>query len=286
MIKNKIKYYIYVFLGFIIRDSFFISIKYFLRHRSIPNLKHPKTFNERIAAFKLKARSPLYEKLADKHLVKDYVRSKIGDKYVIPSLYVTSNPDSINFNRLPNSFIIKANHGTSCNIIIRNKKEINEKAILRDCRNFLSINYYYYGRENQYFNINRKLVLEELMMKADGTLPMDYKFFTFNGEVKAIQLDIDRFNNHTRNFYDSKWNKIPVELMYPSYDNFIDKPKKLAEMINIASRLSADLDFARIDLYYHNEKIYFGEITLTPENNLGTFNPVKYDRVFGDYFKN
>ena len=108
MIKNKIKYYIYVFLGFIIRDSFFISIKYFLRHRSIPNLKHPKTFNERIAAFKLKARSPLYEKLADKHLVKDYVRSKIGDKYVIPSLYVTSNPDSINFNRLPNSFIISS----------------------------------------------------------------------------------------------------------------------------------------------------------------------------------
>ena len=274
----------YYLTRFILNDYLFIKLKYFLRHKKNPNLKNPQSFNERIAFFKLNSKSSFYTMLADKYRVKDYVIDKIGQEYVLKNLYVTSNPSSIKFEKLPDSFIIKATHGSSSNIIIRDKNKIDEASIIRQCNHFLSMNYYYWGREFHAQDITPRIIIEELMLDSNGRVPFDYKFFTFNGRVKVIQVDIDRMKKHKRNFYDPDWNKIPVQFNHPNYNEVIKKPEKLIEMIDVANKLSNNLEFARIDLYCHLNKIYFGEITLTPENNLGRFFPEKYDQVFGDFY--
>ena len=284
MIIQKLKYYIYYLTKFILNDYLFIKLKYFLHHKRLPNLNTPKTFNERIAYFKLNNRSDFYTVLADKYKVKDYVIDKIGQKYVLKNLYVTSNPSTIKFEKLPDSFIIKASHGSSASIIIRDKNKIDKKSIVNQCNHFLSMNYYYWGREFHARNIPPRIIIEELMLDSNGKIPLDYKFFTFNGEVKAIQVDINRFFNQKRNFYTIGWKKMNVELLHPQYDGEIEKPAKLEKMIDIARKLSDNLEFARIDLYFHMDKIYFGEITLTPGNNLEKFNPIGYDRIFGDFY--
>jgi hypothetical protein len=194
--KAKIKYYIYYLLKFILNDFIYIKLKYFLRHKKSPNLNNPKTFNERIAYFKLNSQSNFYTNLADKYWVKDYVREKIGNQYVLDNLYVTSNPNTIEFDKLPDSFIIKATHGSKCNIIVKNKNEIDMKKIVKKCNHFLSMNYYYFGREYHCSNIKPQLIIENLMLDSKGNIPLDYKFFTFKGKAKIVQVDINRFKTH------------------------------------------------------------------------------------------
>ncbi len=266
-------------------DFCIVFLKYIIRHRKIPKLKNPKTFNEKIAYNKLYSESELLAPLCDKYLVKEHIRKKIGDKYVLDTLFVTSKPESIPFNDLPNSFIIKATHGSGWNIIVKNKKEINFNDIVKKCNFFLSMNYYYLGRERQYKNIEPQIMIEKLLLDAKGEVPKDYKFFSFNGKIEFIQVDIDRGGSHKRNFYDCNWNRMPFELNYPSYEFDIEKPSRLNKMLKISENLSSGLDFARIDLYYISDKIYFGEITFTPENNLGRFYPMIYDRIWGERLK-
>tara|TARA_Y100001970_G_scaffold224798_1_gene277200 strand:- start:81 stop:932 length:852 start_codon:yes stop_codon:yes gene_type:complete len=282
MLLKKIKYNL---MKLIKNDFCIVFLKYIIRHRKIPKLKNPKTFNEKIAYNKLYSESELLAPLCDKYLVKEHIRKKIGDKYVLDTLFVTSKPESIPFNDLPNSFIIKATHGSGWNIIVKNKKEINFNDIVKKCNFFLSMNYYYLGRERQYKNIEPQIMIEKLLLDAKGEVPKDYKFFSFNGKIEFIQVDIDRGGSHKRNFYDCNWNRMPFELNYPSYEFDIEKPSRLNKMLKISENLSSGLDFARIDLYYISDKIYFGEITFTPENNLGRFYPMIYDRIWGERLK-
>tara|TARA_B100000427_G_C15343253_1_gene522141 strand:+ start:72 stop:467 length:396 start_codon:yes stop_codon:yes gene_type:complete len=127
-------------------------------------------------------------------------------------------------------------------------------------------------------------MIEKLLVDENGMIPKDYKLFCFSGKVKFIQVDIDRGGDHKRNFYNSKWQKMPFELKNKSYDKNIEEPENLAEMIEVAGMLSEELAFVRVDLYSIFNKIYFGEMTFTPENNLGKFSPLKYDEIIGDYF--
>ena len=270
----------------LIKNDFLIEFfRYLIRHNRIPDFKTPKTFNEKLAHCKLYNKNDLYASLCDKYLVKDYVRNKIGDEYVLETLFITSNPDTIPFDDLPNSFIIKATHGSGWNIIVKNKKQANLSEIIKKCNFFLSMNYYYLGRERQYRNIKPQIMIEKLLIDENGDIPKDYKFFSFNGNVKFIQVDIDRDGNHRRNFYDYEWERMPFELNYPSYEYNIDKPMNFNKMLKISKKIGKEFNFTRIDLYSILNNVYFGEITFTPENNLGKFKPLKYDNIFGDYFK-
>ena len=280
MLFKKIKYNL---IKLIKNDFCIVFLRYMIRHRKIPKFKNPKTFNEKIAHNKLYSKSELLAPLCDKYLVKDYVREKIGNKYVLDTLFITSSPASIPFSDLPNSFIIKATHGSGWNIIVKNKNKVDFNDIIKKCNFFLSMNYYYLGRERQYKNIKPQIMIEKLLLDEEGEVPKDYKFFSFNGKTKFIQVDIDREGDHKRNFYDSNWNKVPFELNYPSYQLDIEKPLNLNKMLEISEILSNELNFARIDLYSILNDIYFGEITFTPENNLGIFSPIEYDKILGDY---
>ena len=278
MILEKMKYNV---IKSISNDYFIESLRYFIRHKKIANFKNPTTFSEKLGHLKLYRHSDILSNLCDKYLVKNHVRRKIGDKYVLDTLHISSEPKTIPFKDLPNSFIVKATHGSGWNIIVKDKTNIDYKYIIKKCEFFLSMNYYYFGRECQYKNIKPQIMIEELLLDEKGNIPNDYKFFCFNGKVKFIQVDINRGVSHNRDFYDLNWNKMPFELKYPSYEYNIDKPINIKDMIEVSELLSESLNFARIDLYSIFNRIYFGEITLTPGNNLEKFSPSKYDRIFG-----
>ena len=281
MLIIRIKY----FLARIIKNDFlFICLRYLIRHKKIPNLKKPATFNEKLAYCKLKNRKKIHNSLVDKQLVKPYVKKRIGAKHIIESLVITSDPNSIDFQALPDSFIIKATHGSGWNIIVRDKNKANIKQIIKKCKFFLSMNYYYFGREYQYCNIKPQILIEKLLIDEAGNIPKDYKLFCFSGEVKFIQVDINRSGDHRRNFYDTKWNRISLEFNYPSSIKDVDIPNNLNEMLKIANTLSQEFAFVRIDLYSISNQIFFGEMTFTPEGSLGKFYPNKYDSIFGDFF--
>ena len=198
MLFIKIRYLTSKFLQKFISDRLFTVIRYFIKYQKILNLKHPVTFNEKLAFCKIYDNSKKRTLLADKFLLKKYVADIIGNNHVIQTLYETDDVSNINFDLLPNSFIIKATHGSGWNIIVKNKNKINKQRILKKCRHFLSMNYYYHGRERQYLNMKPRIMIETLLLNDDNSVPEDYKLFCFNGVVKYIQVDLTRYSNHQR----------------------------------------------------------------------------------------
>ncbi len=240
------------------------------------------TFNEKIQWIKTHYHDPLLTMLADKYLVREYVREKVGD-YVLNQIYgVFYSVDEIEFDKLPSSFVIKAAHGSGWNIICKNKNELNWQDAKKRMAEWISDNYYYYGREWAYKNIRPKIIIEKYLDEA-GKIPLDYKIFCFNGQPKFVQIDIDRFENHTRKFFDLDWNELPFSIIYPISSTIIDKPKNFDSMIEIVKKLSDLLLFTRVDLYSINSQIIFGEMTFYPENGGGKFIPDIYDKTVGEY---
>lgn len=245
------------------------------------NINNPKRFNEKIHWLKLNPCIKNGDILADKFKVRDYIKKTIGETYLIPLIGVWENIEDIDFEKLPNKFALKANHGSGMNIICRDKNNLSWNKIKQKLKFWLENSQYCISREWQYKNTPRKIICEEFL-EYDIT---DYKFFSFNGEPKYIQVDVDRFENHTRAFYTTNWELAPFTTLYKHPQKEITRPKELDEMLNIAKTLAKDYSFVRIDLYIHHNKIYFGEITLHPEGGCGVFIPDEYDYILGNLIK-
>jgi len=271
----------------LLNDQIFYKLQHLyihLKHAkriSWPNIKKPKSFNEKMLWLKLNYRNVYDSLLVDKYKVRDYVKEKVGEKYLIPLLKVYSSPSEITIENLPQKFVLKPNHGSGWLYICRNKKEIDITALRKKFEKWHSKNFYFIGREWQYRNIKPVIVCETLLEDQSNKL-LDYKFFCFNGNPKYIQIDVDRFDNHKRVFYDSFWNKMPFTTLYPKYEHEIPKPSNYNEMENIARKLSDNFAFARIDLYTLNNKVYFGEITLFHGSGNEPFYPKEFDNIVGD----
>ena len=251
-----------------------------------PNLRNPKSFNEKIIWKKKNIINPLITLTSDKHLVRSYVKKKLGKKakkILIPLIYVTKKPNSIPFNLLPDNFIIKANHSSGRNIIIKNGK-FNRKEIEKKCKNWLKENYGLKKMELGYKNINRKIIIEKLITDEHGNIPKDFKFYVFNGVCKLIHVDFNRFKSQERSFYTNNWEYLNISLKYRKGPN-IERPQKLEKMIQIVEKLSEEFSFARVDLYLLKNKIYFGEITHYPGSGTKQFNPKEFDFILGEYWE-
>ena len=257
-------------------DNKAITLTYIRKFKKIPNIKAPKEFCEKLHVVKVSTWLEDKCDYVDKYKVRDYVEKRLGIKY-LPQLYgVYKKSSEIDFNKLPDKFVLKLNNGCGCNLIVKNKNNINEEEVKKLADTWLQSNYYKISREKQYKNIEQVIVCEEYLEDDSGEL-RDYKLFCFNGEVKFIQVDTGRFSNHIQNFYDKKWNKLNFTFACEK-NNYIDKkPKLLNEMIKKAEILSSDFPFVRIDFYYANERIYFGEITFTPKNGHRAFTPKEMD---------
>ncbi len=227
-----------------------------------PNLKNPATFNEKLQRLKLYDHNPKYPKLVDKYLVKDYIAKTIWKEYIIPTLWVYDKFDDIDFDKLPNQFVLKCNHDSWSVIVCKDKKCFDKQFAKEKLSKALKYNYYNYAKERAYKNITPKIIAEKYMVDESWTELKDYKIFCFNWEPKIIQVDYDRFKWHKRNLYDLERNLLPFEIQYPSDKNHeIRKPMCLDKIIELAKKLSRWIPHVRVDFYVINEKIYFWELT-------------------------
>ncbi|UZH54649.1 hypothetical protein JRG66_11800 [Salinimicrobium tongyeongense] len=293
--KDSLKGRIYHFSKNKITDETFHKLAHYYLHLKngvIPkkiNSRRPKTFNEKIIFRKLNNRFERGHLLADKYEAKNIVSNLIGPEYIIPTLAIYEKVSDIDYNSLPNSFVIKANQGSGWNIIVEDKNFLNKKLVEDKFSRWLKMDYSIYGREWQYQKISRKIIVEKFLENNLEKPLLDYKFFCFNGQPQFVQVDIDRHTDHRRNFYDLEWNLQPFSLLYPNSTKKIEKPARFQKMISIASEIARNLknemDFVRVDLYSHNGNIYFGEITFHPEGGCGPFNPPEYDYKLGTLLK-
>lgn len=245
------------------------------------DLKNPTTFNEKTIWMKMYHRYKDAHVLADKILVKEFVKEKVGEEYIIPNITIYDDASNINLDALPSSFVMKANHGSGWNIICPDKEALDLPKVRTQLTRWLKTNYSDIGKEYQYRDIVPKILCEQYLESSKDEPLIDYKIFCFSGEPTYIQVDLDRLTNHTRNFYDLDWNLLPFTTLYPLGKRQLAKPEKLEEMLSIARVLSAGLKFARIDLYFHRKSIYFGEITFHHGGGFEPFTPPEYDGILG-----
>lgn len=280
-IKNSlflysICYTILKILSYIISDELYIKIKFKKTFRRNLNLDNPQTFNEKIQWRILKERKSEYTEFADKYLVRDYIKDKIGEQYLIKLLGVYSSSKDIDYEKLPNKFVLKCNHDSGSVVICKDKATLDKKSVNHKLDFYLKKNFYYQTREWHYKDIKPKIICEELL--EDIKELYDYKFHCFEGKVEIIQV---ANNSHTgNNMYTKEWELLPFTYLNKNYDG-VQKPKNIKEMIRIAEKLAEDFNYVRIDLYESNSKIYFGEITFTSNGGFGKFNPESWDYYYG-----
>ena len=268
-------------------DEEYLKLRYNAILRKPLDLESPKTFNEKLQWLKLHDRNPQYTVCVDKYKVREYIAQTIGKEYLIPLLGVWDTPDKIDFNRLPDQFVLKCNHNSGLGMCIcKDKSHLNIAKVKKDLWQGLKQDYYLTGREWPYKNVQPRIIAEKYMVDESGYELKDYKIFVFNGIPKFIQVDYDRFTNHHRNFYDTSWNYVPFTTCYPTNPSKqIIQPVCLDEMLNIAEKLTSNIGkpaFCRIDLYVTSNKIYFGEITFYHGSGFEKFEPEEWDQKLGE----
>lgn len=267
-----------------ISDKFMVKILYRDVFGRKLNLDSPKTFNEKMQWLKLYNRKDIYTSYVDKFAVKDIVAKKIGKEYIIPTLKVYDSIDEISLSDLPNQFVLKCTHDSGTVVICSNKKELNVKESKDKLKKRMSENYFYRLREWPYKNVKPRIIAEEFINDGKEGQLKDYKFFCFNGRVKFLKIDFDRFSNHRANYYDLNMKLLPfgeVDFM-PDRNHIEKKPQNFEKMLELAEVLSEGLPFIRVDFYNVDGKIYFGELTFFPASGLGKFTDEKWDVEIGN----
>jgi len=238
------------------------------------NLDNPISFNEKINWMKLYDRNPVKTELADKLLAREYVKKEVGDRYLVPILGVWDKFDDIIFEKLPNRFVLKCNHGSGWNLIVKDKAKLNLKEVREKMNKWMATNYAFVcGFELHYKDIQPRIIAEKYLENSCSKDLVDYKIHCFNGIPKIIQVIGKRdFDNHCANeaFFDVEWN--PIRLIhhtYNMYDLYPEKPKNLYELLGVAEKLSKLFKYVRVDLYSCDGKVYFGEMTFTPASGIG-----------------
>lgn len=267
-----------VFLRESLNDELHVVRQYKQNFGQLPDLSTPTTFSEKIQFQKLYNRDPKMTVLADKYLVREYI-SSMGAGHILNDLIgAYDDPEDIDFDTLPDQFVIKCNHSWATNIICENKNELDRRATVASLRQWMGENHYFSNREWAYKNIKPKIIIEKYL---SGNLK-DYKFFCFSGEPTYIQIDKERFSGHTLDLYDMNWNRLNcTKGDVPNQDQPDLCPPFFDEMYEIAKQLSGIFNFCRFDFLATDDDYYFGEVTFYPGGGLTAFNPYSYDIEFG-----
>lgn len=260
----------------IIKRDFYATLKY-----KLP-AKKPKGLNEKINWVKLYRKDYRMPTLTDKEFVRGWVAGIIGEKYLIPLLGVFSNLEEFEkaLPRLEGSFVLKSTCGGGGKevILCEDKAQKDWEKLEEQMEEWLHANVYWKTGEWQYKKLIPRILCEK-MIDIDAT---DYKFFCFHGKVRLIQVDSTRFSGHKQQFFDLDWNQLPIVYVAKAGSEAFCKPDNLQEMQEVAEKLSEEFDFVRVDLYNVAGRIYFGEMTFTPNNGLSKFKPEKWDRKLGE----
>lgn len=292
LVKNPKKTLQNLFVNYFLRftakiwpDELYLKVKYFALMGKHLNLRNPKSFNEKINWLKLHDRKSLYTTLVDKYTVKKWVADKIGEQYIIPTLGIWDKFEDIDFDKLPNQFVLKCTHDSGGLAICKDKQTFDIENARKKINKSLKRNFYYIFREWPYKNVHPRIIAEKYMSDTDEYKDLtDYKFMCFNGKVKIVFTCTERYSKSGLKvtFFDRKWKLLPFERHYPKSKRKIDKPYNFDKMITIAEILSKEIPFVRVDLYEINNKIYFGELTFFPGAGFEEFTPSEWDEKIGE----
>lgn len=267
-------------------DDKFLETKFWLRTGKKLDFKKPMTFNEKLQWLKLYDRNPEYTQLVDKLEVRKYIEKTIGKEYLIPLLGEWDKFEDIDFNLLPDQFVLKCTHDSGGLIVCENKGALNLKRAKKKINRSLKRNFYYHGREWPYKNVKPRIICEKFMVDESGIELKDYKIFCFLGEPKIIQVDYNRFEGHKRNLYDVDWNYVSSSIKHPTDPaRLIEKPEKLEEMLQLARMLSKEYYHVRVDFYSIKDKIYFGEMTFYHGSGYEKFEPEEFGYKMGSWLQ-
>lgn len=265
--------------------AFYVKVYYEYYSGRKLNLKDPIEFNEKIQWLKVYYQPPILTQLVDKYAVRPYIKEKIGDKYLNDIIGVYSKFEDIDFDSLPNKFVLKGAHGSNYNLIVNDKSKLNKKLVKKLVNKWLSRNYYYRsGLEWAYKNVPPRVIAEKFMKEEGKEALNDYKFYCCNGKPIFIQIDVDRGINHTRCFYDLEWKKMSLKKgNIPLFAGILERPVNLDEMVKLAKILSEPFPYVRVDFFSVNGNTIFGEMTFYPADGRGDFSPIEYNKIVGDY---
>lgn len=267
---------------FIKSDQMYLKVYYRLAMGKRLNLDNPKTFTEKIQWLKMHNTNPVYSKMVDKYQVREIVASKIGESYLIPLLGVYNSFEEIEFEELPEKFVLKTTHDSGNVVVCTNRKELDLNSARIKLTKALGVNYFYISREYPYKNVPPRIIAETYIVTDTPQLGMvDYKFFCFNGKPEFVLVVSGRGNEVRNNFYDLDFKPFEVKGGFISSDFEITKPKNFDKMIEKAKTLSKDLIHVRIDLYNIEGKIYFGEYTFHHNGGVSQFEEIKEDLRWG-----
>lgn len=273
------------YIGTLFSDELFLKLKYRLIMKKKLILKNPQTFNEKLQWLKLHDRKPKYTMMVDKYEVRKYIAQKLGEEYLIPLLGVWDNVDDIDFDALPNQFVLKCNHNSGLGMCIcKDKSKLDIEKVKKELKKGLKQDYYMTGREWPYKNVKQKIIAEQYISDGNENGLTDYKFFCFDGNVHSVMLCIDRDTEPKFYFFDREWNLLKLNIRGKDVpDNFtLPKPDRMEDMFKIASQLSKGMKFLRVDLYCCNSKIYFGELTFFPDSGFDANLLTETDKLFGN----
>ena len=269
-------------LKMLIPDSIYIQVLYYKLLGKKLNLTNPTTFNEKLQWLKLYDHNPEYTTMVDKYSAKKWVADRIGEEYIIPTLGVWNSFDEIDFDKLPDQFVLKCTHDSGGIVICKDKSSFNIEAAAEKLNHALKMNFYLISREWPYKNVPPRIIAEPYVLDESGVELKDYKIFCFNGKARYIEVDFNRFVDHKLNTYDFDWN--PLNFCDKSKNDYsadIKKPTRLADMKRIAEELSEGTKFLRVDFYSIYDQIYVGELTLYPGSGFILFDPPETDLNLG-----
>lgn len=278
--RNVIEFF-YRSLGFL-SDEKYLRLLFRLRMGRKLDLDNPKTFCEKLQWLKIHGREEIYTTMADKYLAKQFIAGKIGEKYVVPLLGVWDRFDDIDFDALPDKFVLKCNHDSGSAIICRDKTKLDKENARKILEKSLKTDYFILKREWPYKNINRRIIAEEYLEDEPGVNLFDYKFFCLNGIPRIMYVIEGASDNPTEAFFDMEQNYLDLEMEDPRPKIPPRLPDCFDEMKRLAAELSDGVPFLRVDFFCVKGRLYVGELTFFHESGFGEIKPKEWDEKLGN----
>lgn len=265
-------------------DRSFIEKMFYNRLHYKPNLDNPRTFNEKLQWLKLYDHRPEYTQMVDKKEAKEYVANIIGKEHIIPTLAVYNHAEEIDFDSLPNQFVLKCTHDSGGIVICKDKSSLDRETAIDKLGKGLKQNYYFQNREWPYKNVRPRIIAEQFMASQDGDDLVDYKIHCFNGTPELILVCRDRYKQTgmTEDFFSCQWEHLPVSRpKHPQATVPIERPEELELMLELSRQMSQGIPFVRTDFYIVDHRVYFGELTFFPSSGMKAFVPNEWDLKLG-----
>ena len=264
-----------------IPDSTYLKLIYRLKVGKKLNLKDPKTYTEKLQWLKIHDRKELYSIMVDKYEAKKYIASKIGEEYVIPTIGVWDDFDSIDFESLPEKFVLKCTHDSGGLVICKDKSKLNKKEARAKIEKSLRTNFYWVGREWPYKNVKPRIIAEKFMVTDNEECLTDYKWFCFNGEPKLLYISKDKAEDPRTDFFDENGNLLPIRMRDPNSDKPPVIPQQFEKMKQLARKLSSGMVHIRVDFYLIDGKLYVGELTFYHNGGFSEVKPEEWNYKMG-----